>query len=110
MQPIGQLNLTYIVCEDGEGGFCLIDQHAAMERINYEHFQDVLSKPKHVRSPLTPLLIDLTAAETQLLTKDKLELLLTVGIKLVPFGINSFRVEEVPIFQKVMMKNFMCVM
>ncbi|MDY0118320.1 MAG: DNA mismatch repair endonuclease MutL [Bacilli bacterium] len=100
LQPIGQLNLTYIVCEDGEGGFCLIDQHAAMERINYEHFQDVLSKPKHVRSPLTPLLIDLTAAETQLLTKDKLELLLTVGIKLVPFGINSFRVEEVPIFQK----------
>ena len=36
MEPVAQLNLTYIICEDGEGGFYIIDQHAAMERVNYE--------------------------------------------------------------------------
>lgn len=96
--PIGQLNLTYIISEDGEGGFYLVDQHAAAERINYEKFQLVLNQNLKLKRPLIPLVLEYSLAEARELSEEKLEILSHVGIHLEPFGGSSFRVVEVPLW------------
>jgi len=98
IRAIAQLNMTYIVCEDGAGGFYLIDQHAAAERVNYEKFQLALNQNLKVRSPLFPLVLDYSLAEVATFTEDKLALLSEVGIILEPFGNSSFRVVQVPLW------------
>ncbi len=100
MEPVAQLNLTYIICEDGEGGFYIIDQHAAMERVNYELFQETLSQPKYMRTPLTPIIVELTPSEKLLLTEEIKETLRTLGINLEFFGGTSFQITEIPIFEE----------
>lgn len=95
---IGQMNLTYLIAEDGEGGFYLIDQHAAAERINYEKFQKELNVSLKVRAPLIPLVLDYGLSEAALLNEEKLQFLQSLGIDLVPFGSSSFRVTEVPLW------------
>jgi DNA mismatch repair protein MutL len=44
---VGQIHGTYIVASSDDG-FYLIDQHAAMERINYEYFSNMLANNKYV--------------------------------------------------------------
>ena len=95
---IAQLNLTYLVCEDGEGGFYLIDQHAAAERINYEKFQTELNLNLKVKRPLIPLVLDYSLSEISAFDEEKLQALASVGIVLEPFGNSSFRVVEVPLW------------
>lgn len=98
IRPVAQLNMTYIVCEDGDGGCYLLDQHAAAERINYEKFQFILNQNLKVKSPLFPLVLDYSLSEAALLDEDKLKALAEVGIVLEPFGNSSFRVLEVPLW------------
>ena len=96
--PVAQLNMTYLICEDGEGGFYLIDQHAAAERINYEKFQTELNQHLKVKNPLVPLVLDYSLSEALQLSEDKLQALSEVGIILEPFGQSSFRVVQVPLW------------
>ncbi len=98
MVAVAQLNLTYVMAEDGEGGFYLIDQHAAAERINYERFQTQLNLSLKVKAPLIPLVLDYSLAEASAFDNDKLAVLKSVGITLEPFGNSSFRVVEVPLW------------
>lgn len=98
MVAVAQLNLTYVMAEDGEGGFYLIDQHAAAERINYERFQTQLNLSLKVKAPLIPLVLDYSLAEASAFENDKLAVLKSVGITLEPFGNSSFRVVEVPLW------------
>lgn len=97
LTPVGQLNLTYIICEDGEGGFYLLDQHAAAERINYEKFQKALNTHLKVKAPLIPQVLEYSLSEASLL-EEKLDVLKGIGITLEPFGNSSFRVIEVPLW------------
>ncbi len=98
LSPVAQLNLTYIICEDGEGGFYLVDQHAAAERINYEKFQHALNKSIKVKAPLIPIVLEFSLAEASQLDDDKIAALKAVGITLEPFGSSSFRALEVPLW------------
>ena len=98
MTAVAQLNLTYVLAEDGEGGFYLIDQHAAAERINYERFQTQLNSTLKVKAPLIPLVLDYSLAEASAFDSDTLAVLKSVGITLEPFGNSSFRVVEVPLW------------
>lgn len=98
MVAVAQLNLTYVMAEDGEGGFYLIDQHAAAERINYERFQTQLNLSLKVKAPLIPLVLDYSLAEASAFDNEKLAALKSVGITLEPFGNSSFRVVEVPLW------------
>lgn len=96
VQPIGALHQTYLICETADGGFWLIDQHAAHERINYEKFQKVLNANLRTRPLLVPELISFSHSEIMAFTPEVFELLKEVGIEAELFGQNTVRVKGVP--------------
>lgn len=92
---IGQLALTYLVGE-AEGELVLIDQHAAHERVLFEHLRN--RRAEHgVRSQglVTPAVVELTPAETTLLA-DLLPALGRLGFTVEPFGRATVRLTAVP--------------
>ena len=96
LKAIAQMHRTYIICEDDEGGFHIVDQHAAYERINYEKFQKLFTSELKVREPLIPQVINLSPSDMLLFTKEKQELLETIGLKFESFGYNAYKVVQVP--------------
>lgn len=96
MRPIGQIHGTYIVAESIDG-FYLIDQHAAMERINFEKYYRSLDNNTLTTDLLVPRIIELSHREIQTLSS-KLELLKEVGIKAEVFGSNALRVIGIPLW------------
>jgi DNA mismatch repair ATPase MutL len=92
---IGQLHNTYIVCES-ENELILFDQHAAHERILFEHLK---RKSKITGSLaqklLIPEIIDLGYQES--ITLEKLiPGLLHYGLEIEPFGGTAFAVKTIP--------------
>ena len=74
----------------------MIDQHAAHERIQYEHYYRQFGDPAPVSQELLiPLTLELTAAEAALLEPRKV-LLEKAGVYLQSFGGNTFKVESYP--------------
>lgn len=98
IRPLAQLNKTYIIGEDynGEGGFYLIDQHAAMERINYEYFSSLYAKKITTMQPLIPQVINLKPSEVALFNENKRVLLSKIGLEFEAFGYNAFKVITIP--------------
>jgi len=96
MRPIGQIHGTYIVAESIDG-FYLIDQHAAMERINFEKFYESLNNNTQTTELLIPRVIELSYREIQILS-NKLDLLEQVGMKAEVFGNNALRITAVPLW------------
>lgn len=95
LYPIGQLQGTYILAQN-ELGFYMIDQHAAQERIKYEFFKKKLGNPEHdTQQLLMPLQFHFTLEEKLLLEQyaDELE---SIGIKLEPFGGQTFTIRSHP--------------
>ena len=95
IRPIGIALNTYILCEM-EDGICMIDQHAAQERINYELFLDNLKKEEiHTTTLLIPINIELSSSEyTRFLEIAKI--FEGYGFKWEEFGINTIIVKEHP--------------
>jgi DNA mismatch repair protein MutL len=96
VNPVAALHNTYIICEVNDGGFWLIDQHAAHERINYEKFQKVLNMDLKTRPLLVPELLSFSHSEIALFTPEVFTILKDVGIEAELFGSNTLRVTAVP--------------
>lgn len=98
IRPLAQLNKTYIIGEDinGDGGFYLVDQHAAMERINFEYFTHFYAKKIITMNPLVPIVINLKPSDVTLFTNQKREILKLIGLEFEPFGYNAFKVVTIP--------------
>ena len=98
IRPLAQLNKTYIIGEDinGDGGFYLVDQHAAMERINFEYFTGLYAKKIITMNPLVPIVINLKPSDVTLFTNQKREILKLIGLEFEPFGYNAFKVVTIP--------------
>ncbi len=94
---IGQIMNTYIILE-GQDGFYLMDQHAAMERINYEKYQNLYNEHYDIVEPLFPLTFEVSLSEKRKFTKDKQKALKEIGIEIDEFGPTSFRVISYPTF------------
>jgi len=93
--PIGQINNSYIVCQQNDS-IVIIDQHAAHERIRYEEImEDFEAKKISVQSLLAPEQIELSLQEASLLNDNK-ELLSDLGFEIEHFGGNTFSVFAVP--------------
>lgn len=96
LKALAQMHRTYILAEDEEGGFYIVDQHAAFERINYEKFQKRFQSELQVHEPLIPQIVQLTPSDAKLFTLEKQELLLEIGLKFESFGLNAWKVVQVP--------------
>ena len=93
---MAQMHLTYLVCSDDQGSIYLIDQHAADERIRYEHQLDLLKDKQLAVAPLVPVMVDLKPSQIKLLTEERLQLLKSIGLELEPFGANVLKVNTIP--------------
>lgn len=92
---IGQLHGTYLIASNAEGLY-LIDQHAAHERINYEYYYERFGHPEEASQELLlPLTLEFTTAEAGRI-RDRLHLLEQAGIRLEPFGGQTFLVRSYP--------------
>lgn len=95
LYPVGLVHGTYIVCQNEEGMY-LIDQHAAKERVNYEHYMEVFGNPTEGSIPLLfPLTLEVSNNEFIIL-KEHLDLLQNLHFVIEEFGINSLIVKEHP--------------
>lgn len=97
---LGQINKTFILAENNKG-MLIIDQHAAQERILYEEFmQKYENKGIKKQKLLKPLILELSAAETDLVNKN-LETFASLGFELEDYGSNSILIRSVPyIFER----------
>ncbi len=96
LRPIAQIHQTYIICEHDDGGFCLIDQHAAHERINYEKFMKMLNLNLKTRPILVPYVVHLAKSELLHFDEKTLKYLHSVGLDIEHFGADALRVSGVP--------------
>lgn len=95
LAPLGQLHGTYILAQNEEGLY-MIDQHAAQERIWYEHFYEKLNHPPRTNQELLlPLVLEFTASEFELLGEHR-AFLEHIGLKFEEFGYHSYRLRSHP--------------
>ena len=90
-----QLQNSYIICETN-GGFLLIHQQAAHERVLYEKFMLALSgKPLSSQPELFPVTLTLSTSDAVLL-QELLPSLKALGYIIEPFGKDSFIIQGSP--------------
>jgi DNA mismatch repair protein MutL len=94
LRLVGQVAATYLVAE-GPDGLYLVDQHAAHERILFEHYQEQINESVISQSLLEPAVVEFSAADARLLS-DQLITLADLGFQVESFGMNSFLVRSVP--------------
>ncbi|MEJ2724463.1 MAG: DNA mismatch repair endonuclease MutL [Deltaproteobacteria bacterium] len=92
---LGQLNNTYILCQDREG-LLLVDQHAAHERVVYERLKKSYdAAATECQSFLIPPRLEFSAKEGRLLQK-KLDRLAALGLEMEHFGGTTFVLRSFP--------------
>jgi DNA mismatch repair protein MutL len=95
LQVIGQVNLTYIVCQK-EDRLVLVDQHAAHERVVYESLMYSWKKNRFERQNyLFPLAIDLTEDKVEALLKNEDEIR-KLGFEIEQLGPQVLGVKSAP--------------
>ena len=95
MNVIGNIFMTYIICEN-EDGMYLVDQHAAAERINYEKFlNQTLNDKASIIDLLTPIKIELSHDEF-IRVRERIDVFDELGISVEEFGDNTFIVRSHP--------------
>lgn len=100
LRVLGQYDRTYILAEDDDHAFYLIDQHAADERINFEKNLKMASEKVLSIEPLIPIVVDLKPSDEKLFTREKSDALKSVGIAFEPFGGHTFKVTQLPLWSQ----------
>ncbi len=92
---IGQLQRSYLLFENPQG-LVLIDQHAAQERVLFEHYLDLFEKQQvQVQKLLFPVHVDLAPSNVESLLSWK-EWLQKAGFELEPFSARTVLVKTMP--------------
>jgi DNA mismatch repair protein MutL len=92
---IGQFHDTYIICESDDE-LVIIDQHAAHERVLFEHLKKLsMNSEVEVQKLLIPETMDLGYREAHIL-ENLIPDLKKVGLGIEPFGGTTFVVKSVP--------------
>lgn len=109
LRLVGQIAATYLVAE-GPDGLYLIDQHAAHERVLFEHFMRMQKSTSpdqqsgstdesatHIPSQalLEPEVVEFPPASARIL-EDQLPILSHLGFRVEPFGRGAFLVRSIP--------------
>lgn len=95
--PLGQIAKTYIICESPEG-LCVMDQHAAAERINFEKFEKAFKENVKEVQPLSPLVVEVPPSVVSSFDSSKQETLKNMGLVVSVFGDSSLKCDEIPSF------------
>lgn len=96
---IGQLGLTYILCETANG-LMIVDQHAAHERIVYERLKkSLLAQQVEMQTLLIPHELELSTRETRIML-ERGDALRGFGLEVAHFGGNTFLLTAVPALLK----------
>jgi len=103
----GNLFNTYLMYEYGETVY-IIDQHAAHERLIFDNLMKKLAERSIVRQPLLIPYIFETNAQEERILEEKLSVLRSMGFGIEPFGVGSYRIDEVPVdLQDINIEEFM---
>ncbi len=97
LYPVGIALGTYIIAENSEGVY-LIDQHAAVERVNYEKVLKSFLKKEKI-SMLVPVQMELSTGEMVAIRMHS-DYLKEIGFDVEEFGINTIRVDTHPVWVK----------
>lgn len=92
---IGRFSELYLICRVGNDLY-IVDQHAAHERVLYEHYLQVVDKQSEfAQQLLLPVNVELSAEQFQLFEESR-EALKKVGFVVEEFGGQTVRIEGVP--------------
>ncbi len=95
LRYLGQLDLTYLVCE-ADGELVLVDQHSAHERVELARLQARhTAQEAAVQKLLFPVTIEATPAQLELVARVG-PLLAQVGFEAEPFGKTTLAIKAVP--------------
>lgn len=95
--PIGQLAATYLLAQSGAGDLCLIDQHAAHERILYNSYTREIQEGRLAVQEVIPQTVELDPQSAAALN-GSLKIFAGAGLTFAPFGHNTFILRTVPAF------------
>lgn len=91
----GNLFNTYLMYEIGDDVY-IIDQHAAHERLIYDRYKKQIEERSVTRQGmLIPYILSLSPEEN-VFFEENLPVIREMGFDIEPFGINSYRVCEIP--------------
>lgn len=93
IEPIGQVDLTYIIARDAKGLY-IVDQHAAHERILFDKFS-ALADGIPSQQLLVHQILSFDARESALIEAHR-ELFAQLGFRMEPSGEREFRLMEIP--------------
>ena len=91
---IGQVFGTYLLLEYREK-FIIVDQHAAVERLRYDKLTAEFDKGVAVQPLLIPLIVTVSPDEYPIV-EGKIEALSRIGVEIVPFGADRFKLLSIP--------------
>lgn len=94
LRILGQLAATYIIAE-GPQGMCLVDQHAAHERVLLERLQDGRARTLGKQVLLEPIVLPLSPSQAERAHEWVRELEL-IGFDVEPFGDQALLLRAVP--------------
>ncbi|HEY3116063.1 MAG TPA: hypothetical protein VGK54_04915, partial [Chloroflexota bacterium] len=94
LRVLGQVGLTYIICE-GSAGLYLVDQHAAHERVSLERLEHQLQSRERSQLLLEPILVSVPRALAGMLDQYA-EALKNLGFDADPLGDADIVVRAVP--------------
>jgi DNA mismatch repair protein MutL len=95
MRVIGQYQNSYLVCQSASE-LILVDQHAAHERIGFEHLkQQYLSGSIERQLLLFPIILEFDFRRGRVV-EEHADTMARLGFGLDPFGGNAFALKEIP--------------
>ncbi len=95
LRPIGQIDLTYIICESHQG-MVIVDQHALAERVELERIEKEVEADKGAGQELIDPVV-MTLSKTQIAAlEEMMEMLSEMGFAIEPFGTSEMIVRKVP--------------
>ena len=91
---IGVVFQTYVIVEFDDM-MLLIDQHAAHERLLYEHYNKIIADQTVSQQLLVPIILEVSSTEMALIN-DNNYMLRGLGFELQPFGDRTIQIRAVP--------------
>jgi len=94
--PLGQLDRTYLICEDSDATLVLIDQHAAHEGLGFKRLKKQFDSGNIAEQRLLiPEQLELGGKEFGYISEN-FDLLAEMGFEIEPFGGTTLLVKAVP--------------